>query len=237
MGRIHQLLATIKEASKQKGVSYVIKRGLYVWLYVIYYKIFCRGRSFAFRGKKYHYFYDIINNTWTNERSVEVAIVMEIVNKNRDKRILEIGNVLSNYYQVPHDVVDKYEKAPNVINQDVVDFKSDSKYDLIVSISTLEHVGWDEKPRDDGKIPKALENLRNLMKTQGGMMVVTLPLGYNPVLNRHLNDGTIRFQEQHFLLRTGKNSWREASWNEVKEAKFGTPYSGANGLVVGINSS
>ena len=86
-----------------------------------------------------------------NERSIEVPIVMEIVNQNKGKRILEIGNVLSNYYKVSHDIVDKYEKAPNVINQDVVDFKTNEKYDLIVSISTLEHVGWDEEPRDDKK--------------------------------------------------------------------------------------
>ena len=234
MARISQLITTIKEASRQKGIHYVIKRGLYIWLYVIYYKIFCKGRSFSFRGKKYHYFYDIINNTWINERSVEVSIVMETVNKNLGKRILEIGNVLSNYYDLPHEVVDKYEKAPNVINQDVVDFKSNEKYDLIISISTLEHVGWDEKPRDDEKIPKALENLRNLLKLDG-TMIVTLPFGYNQALNRHLNQGTIRFNEQYYLLRTGSNSWREASWDEVKETIFGNPYSGANGLIIGID--
>lgn len=234
MARISQLITTIKEASRQKGIHYVIKRGLYIWLYVIYYKIFCKGRSFSFRGKKYRYFYDIINNTWINERSVEVSIVMETVNKNLGKRILEIGNVLSNYYDLPHEVVDKYEKAPNVINQDVVDFKSNEKYDLIISISTLEHVGWDEKPRDDEKIPKALENLRNLLKLDG-TMIVTLPFGYNQALNRHLNQGTIRFNEQYYLLRTGNNSWREASWDEVKETIFGNPYSGANGLIIGID--
>ncbi len=159
---------------------------------------------------------------------------MEVINKNKGKRILEIGNVLSNYYDISHDIVDKYEKAPNVINKDVVDFKTNDKYDLIVSISTLEHVGWDEESRDDEKIPKALENLRNLLKLDG-TMIVTLPFGYNKALNRHLNLGTIRFNEQHYLLRTGSNSWREASWDEVKETIFGNPYSGANGLIIGID--
>ena len=161
-------------------------------------------------------------------------IIKEIIDQNKDKKILEIGNVLSNYYQIPHDIVDKYEKAPNVINQDVVDFKPNEKYELIVSISTLEHVGWDEKPRDDNKIPQALENLRNLLK-KGGMLIVTLPLGYNQALNKHLSDGTIQFQEQHYLMRIGSNSWQEASWDEVKDSKFGNPHSGANGLVVGFD--
>jgi cyclopropane fatty-acyl-phospholipid synthase-like methyltransferase len=52
-----------------------------------------------------------------------------------------------------------------VINEDVVNFKSKKKYDLIVSISTLEHVGWDEKPM---KIPRAIENLKTLITPQGG---------------------------------------------------------------------
>ena len=43
-----------------------------------------------------------------------------------------------------HDVLDKYEKGNNVINDDVVSFSTEVKYDLIVSVSTLEHVGWDE---------------------------------------------------------------------------------------------
>ena len=233
MGRIDQLSNVINQAIKDKGIFYVIKRASFIWIYFIYYKLFSK-KNFIFRGKLYRYFYDIINNTWMNERSVEISIVMKMVNENKGKRILEIGNVLSNYMNVSHDIIDKYEKASNVINQDVVDFKSDEKYDLIVSISTLEHVGWDEKPRDDKKIPKALENLRNFLKP-GGTMIVTLPFGYNKALNRHLNLGTIRFNEQHYLLRTGSNSWREASWDEVKETIFGNPYPGANGLIIGID--
>ena len=67
------------------------------------------------------------------------------------------------------------------------------------------------------------------------MLLVTLPLGYNDALNRHLKQGTVRFQEQHYLLRTGNDSWREASWDEVMETRFGNPFSGANGLVVGMD--
>jgi len=51
--------------------------------------------------------------------------------------------VLSHYFAVKHDIVDKYEIAPSVVNEDLVNFKPGKKYDLIVSISTLEHVGWD----------------------------------------------------------------------------------------------
>ena len=55
------------------------------------------------------------------------------------------------YYKFEHDIVDKYEKKKGIINQDIVDYKPDKKYDLIISISTLEHVGWDETPRENYK--------------------------------------------------------------------------------------
>ena len=69
-------------------------------------------------------------------------------NKNTSwKNIFEVGSVLSHYFPINHDVLDKYEKGHGVINQDVVDFKPHNKYDLIVSISTLEHVGFDDNTK------------------------------------------------------------------------------------------
>jgi hypothetical protein len=103
-----------------------------------------------------------------------------------------------------------------------------------LSISTLEHVGWDELTRDDEKIPKALKNLKSLLKSNG-TMIVTLPFGYNRALDKHLNQDTIRFDEQYYLLRTKNHSWQEASWDEIKQTKFDNPYSGANGITVGFN--
>ena len=88
---------------------------------------------------------------------------MEMVRKYKGKNILEVGNVLSH-----HDMLDKYEMAKGVTNADVVHSTSEKKYDLIISISTLEHVGWDEKPRDDTKILLAIENMRALISSHGG---------------------------------------------------------------------
>ena len=67
-------------------------------------------------------------------------------------KVLEVGNVLSWYGPVHHDVLDKYEVTSGVINQDVVDFVPRHQYNVIVAISTIEHVGWDETPRDPTKV-------------------------------------------------------------------------------------
>ena len=125
--------------------------------------------------------------TYTNERAVEIPVAMGLVDKYRGRRILEVGNVLSHYFSFPHVIVDKYEVGPGVTNEDIDEFATSQKFDLIISISTLEHVGWDETPRDRTKIIKALKNIRNLVNP-GGLVMVTLPVGQNPLLDK-LNSG------------------------------------------------
>lgn len=201
-----------------------------------YYAKIKSKESFVFQGRTYRYFYHRYNTTWKNERAVEIPIIWHIVIENyrRGKKILEVGNVLSHYFHIGHDVVDKYEKAKGVINEDVVNFSSSKKYDLIVSISTLEHVGWDEKPREPDKILRAIKHLKDLL-SPGGKIIVTLPLGYNPEIDNFLKDGRLRFDKQYYLKRITKdNKWIETSWDNVRDVKYGEPFPYANGLLIGI---
>ena len=152
------------------------------------------------------------NITWKNERAVEIPFGWEQVKSNQQKNILEVGNVLSWYFPIQHEVLDKYEIAEGVINEDIVDFNPSKKYDLIVSISTLEHVGWDETPREPQKILQAIRQLKHLL-VEGGKLVVTVPLGYNSALDDYLRDGSIQFTKQYFLKKGSKNP----EWNEIDE--------------------
>lgn len=192
------------------------------------------SKEFQFRGESHFYFHHPYNRTYENERAVEVPIVWRIVQEFQGKMILEVGNVLSHYFPVKHEVLDKYERAPGVLNQDVVDFKARGKYDLIVSISTLEHVGWDEEPREPEKILGAVAVLKEAL-AQGGKMVVTLPVGYNPEMDKMLADGRLSFTECYGLKRVSAvNEWVEVPWQEVLGLEYGKPYPYANGLVIGI---
>ncbi len=94
-------------------------------------------------------------------------------------------------------IVDKYEKAIGVINEDICNFKPSKKYDLIISISTLEHVGFDEKPRDPCKVLRAIENLKSLLAV-GGKLVAILPVGYNPYLDELIKSG--KFISMRFIV-------------------------------------
>jgi len=167
---------------------------------------------------------------------VEIPIIQEWLTQYRGRRILEVGNVLSHYFEVDHDVVDRYERGKNVINTDVTEFNTNKKYDLIISISTLEHIGWFwyEEPRNYGKVLVAIEKLRSML-AEGGKMVVTIPVGYNFKLDELIDRGEIEFTQMYCMKRISRdNRWVEVSWDEVKHMEYDTPYPGANGLVIGV---
>lgn len=191
------------------------------------------NKTFKFQGRTYTYFLHEYNTTWANERCVEIPIISSLVNTCPPEGVLEVGNVLSHYYPVSHDIVDKYERSPGVTNEDVVDFRPTKRYDLIVSISSLEHVGLDEAPREPGKIIRAIQTLRGAL-TQTGRIVVTLPIGYNTELDDLLRRGKITFAPLSCLKRISEsNDWKEVEWSDISYANYGMPFPFANGLVVG----
>ncbi len=230
----------VREVLRKRGLGYVLRRA---WIKVAGWPIrkaaclrrrwFWKGRAFTFRGRSIEYLYHMHNTTWRNERSVEVPIMWSWVRDVSPESVLEIGNVLSNYYPVRHDVLDKYERAPRVINEDVADFSTSKKYALIVSVSTLEHVGWDEDPKDPEKILRSIANLKRGL-APGGKILVTMPFGENPELDRHLREGRIRFREETCLRRASdQNDWVEASREEACSMAYDRKTPRANAIIVG----
>lgn len=188
-------------------------------------------RPFELGGERYeHRIHPFILD---NERTVEIALALRRVRQRPGARILEVGHVLSAYARFDHTVVDKYERGAGVINEDIVDYRPPQPFDLILCISTLEHIGWDETPRDEGKIPRALAAMAAML-APGGELLVTVPLGYNPILDRYLDEGTLPFTELRFMKRvSADNRWVEAAWAEVRGSKFGTPFACANAIAIG----
>jgi hypothetical protein len=103
----------------QKILSYACTRLKIIFGVLEYYynRIFMSRKTFTFNGKTYYYFVHKYNTTWKNERAVEVPIIWDIVREHYrwEKRVLEVGNVLSHYFRVFHGVLDKYEVAEGVI--------------------------------------------------------------------------------------------------------------------------
>jgi len=187
--------------------------------------------DFFFAGKPYSYFDHPSNSTRENERRVEIPIVLKRIEGRQDGRMLEVGNVLSQY--VGRDgwtTVDLREKEEGVVNADIVEW-SDDPFDFIVSVSTFEHIG-----RDEGGDPfRAIDALRHctddLLKP-GGRLIVTVPMGYNPVLDAWL---MYRWKgDCRYLQRVSRdNRWTEVDRPAVRTAKYGSPYPFGNAVIVG----
>lgn len=195
----------------------------------LYFNVLKSGKTFSYQGKRLHYFYHIFNETWSTERAVEIPIFLDLVKDYHGKKILEVGNVLNNYAPFDHDVLDKYEKSPGVINEDVTTFKSKTKYDLIISVSTMEHVGWDEAKKDPNKIILGIENLQSNL-AEGGQILISFPPGYNSSLDRSLTENRLSAERIVSLDRVSYEDWILSDFSKVIKKKYNNPFPRGNGL-------
>ncbi len=195
-----------------------------------------RERTVEFRGDKIPLIYASYNTTWVNERCVELAIARWFLKSVRPEDVLEVGNVLSHYFGYRHTVVDKYE--PESIQIDIVDFEPGRQYDLVLSISTIEHVSFDETdenaviPEDvERKIRAAIDRCLELL-APGGTFVITVPIGYNPILDEMIAADLLGSTRTAWYKRFPQRSWREVSKEEGMDCRYGSPYPYANCIMV-----
>jgi hypothetical protein len=164
-----------------------------------------------------------------------IPIVWDMIQmyRQQNKKVLEVGNMLSYVFKVDHDILDKYEIVEGVINEDAVDFNPPRQYDLIVSIFTLQVVGLDESPREPTKGFRAMQNLKRLL-APGGRMIVLHALGHNYEMDKLLKNGTMQFDKQFYLKRTSHYKWKETIWDDVKDSTYDYSIPTANGVVIGV---
>jgi len=188
----------------------------------VFYSRFRGGRSFGVKGKTLPYLARAeraYNSAWRNERAVEIPIFQDIIAGYEPSQMLEVGNVLSYYGSISHDVVDKYETSPGVQSVDIVDFEPGRTYDLIISISTLEHVGWDEDPKEPGKVQRAIDHLRRLLSPTG-RLVFSVPVGHNLELDAMFATAALPRTSLVCLKRSLGNTWQEAPWHAIANNRY-----------------
>ncbi|RSK52909.1 hypothetical protein [Bacillus canaveralius] len=218
--------------------------------------------SFFFKDKKFSYNKIPINNI--SERAIEVPIGLDFLEQNKTGRILEVGHVLSSYETaaniVQRDILDKFEVAANVLNLDLMDFHPENKYDAIISISTVEHIGQSTDPTGaygessqlkDHEAPlKAIVKIYNLLKVNG-KAIISVPFGclsdlgwliqfgdkYLQLLfTKYLlpeNDVTISFfkkSDMDLSLNNPRQIWEQCTKEELSYTRFNQPFPFANGI-------
>lgn len=195
--------------------------------------------GFEFNGRRHEYFFHSYNNifhSYISERSIEIPIIKYIIKQTKAENILEIGNVCQHYYDtfktVDRAIVDKYETAFDVINEDIVEFKDNTKFDLIYSISTFEHMDSDRGRNPDyasvekGKYSSvAFYNLAYVAEhllAESGKIVLTFPLGYGACEI----DQSVKKQEWELMnlsasfviyRRKGLSCWEQVPYDVVKD--------------------
>ena len=149
------------------------------------------------------------------------------------KQILEIGNVLNHYYSNSGRwvVLDKFEKAHDVINEDVVEYEPKDKLDLILSISTMEHVGFDDDTIDTSKVTEAIKHISTLLNPKG-IFIFSVPLGYNTDLDNKIFLNTFGLSKIVYLKRVGFRKWKESFLEDITKVRFNDTYPNANALAM-----
>jgi hypothetical protein len=166
----------------------------------LYYKLMVR-ETFMFMGREWKCYYHPYNRTPANERQVELPAVAELIlsKPGRLRRCLEVGHTLGHYESINRIVkqvstcwttVDKYERAAGVLNQDLFEHEPEELYDLIVSVSTVEHIGVDEAryaalygstrwAKNQPNPQCIVEKLQSMLASQGRLIITFTP-GFNP---------------------------------------------------------
>ena len=226
-------------------------------------------KTFDFKSKKLYYNRIQYNNP--SERAVEVPIGFDFLAANIEEsaRVLEVGNVLSCYENtlskeigiISREIVDKFEKGLGIDNQDLMELNPPDKYNLIVSISTVEHIGQEVDPtggygehtdsRDREAPLKAIVKIYDLLAVNGKALI-TVPFGT-------LTDGRwyIQFSGQYLALLYNKYGipkeavstsflklidrdpggpvnmlWEESQGLEVSNCEYSYPFITANAIAV-----
>ena len=217
----------------------VMKRGTDKMLVNVLYRYKKRqfkDRTFVLFNQQLPYFIHHYNATWRNERCIEIAAAKHFLRQWPNAEFLELGNVMSYYSTHSHYVVDKYEQSPGVHNIDFAQFEPPKLFDGFISVSTLEHIGWDDTPREAEKVRSCIDNIKSCIRSTEAVFV-SFPLGYNEYLDDLARKGELPFRKSASLVRVDDvQNWKEVELDQAlkPEYRYGHRFRCANACFFGL---
>lgn len=193
------------------------------------------------------------NNQWfVNERIIEEVFVHNQISLDPDgHRLLEFGCTRSNLalqlasvgYKVVGVDLRKYPFAhPNFTfhQQNITAFDDEEGFDIITSISTIEHVGLGAygEDRDTEELDATAQKLTDLLKP-GGRLIATVPFGqqYEDEFLRSLNYvdvmqlfGNLDLEEQRFYGRQDYKYWQPIDLRQARSISNAPEHRGPTGV-------
>lgn len=190
-----------------------------------------RKEFFFYRGIQLQYINDL--RMIDSERRVEIPIAMDFAKKYDPSEVLEVGCVLPHVGYGNHDVVDlginKGDLKFNIYDKDIASFQhpTGKKYSLVISISTIEHIGHDEPDYKPGKVLTAINNIRQNLVRKDGRFVATFGMGINDWLDVHHTEFGANCYYMHRICREN-NVWTMGAGSKL----YGWPFPRANTLAI-----
>lgn len=177
---------------KLKGNKVLLLRILFrhIFAFLIYHFVLKNKKDLIIGDNSARYFYGLYNCTPLNERCLEIGFAKQFINKS-DFPVLEIGNVMKRYITSNKLIsFDKYEIYPEVFNYDFINSFDEYKKLLppkfnLISISTFEHIGWDEN-LDHQVCLKVFKILDKLVELGLNSVLISVPIGWNPAFDYYL---------------------------------------------------
>lgn len=168
-------------------------------------------------------FWGPYNNPRINERNIELPIAFWFI-ENYNNDLVEIGEVTPFYRDPQHPVYDLSSQLEER-RKDLFDI--DLKGKNVLSISTVEHVGFG----DYGNAPEphmALEAIKYIKK-HTKKYLITYPVGYNT----ELDDDLMHTKHKYFLMqRDEHNKWTMCDHKHMDLFKYNSPYYAGNAICV-----
>ena len=185
---------------------------------------------------------------WSDERAIEIPWVL--ARYDGEARVLDIGTAFAEPMYVEGlaelgapELVTVDLAEPATVLADVRDLPfEDNRFDVILCVSTLEHVGRDNKvydvdaPREEHGDEAALRELRRVL-ARDGRLLVSVPTGVHddqgwqvqrePLAWIELFEHTGFTVYEDELYVRGDDGWRTASLAEANAATYGDHGAGA----------
>ena len=181
-------------------------------------------RTFRFNGRELPYFFHAYNCGWppyTSERTVELALADDWLDRQREARIVEIGAVTPYYWPGRvGEIVDPFDPHPRVTDRRSL-FDVDLRGTHVLSISTFEHIGTGDYASQES--PERVSEAFSKLLAEAAAFLVTVPTGYNSRVDELLFDAS-RWPADvtvSFLVRTADGSWEEPVSRDSARQPYG----------------
>jgi len=173
-------------------------------------------KTFRYRDRTYEYFEHPYNKAGQNSRAIEIPIAMAYL-EGAPQRVLEVGNVLKHYCpDLGHNVVDYQEKG--CLNVDVMRWRPRVPYDLVLSVSTVEHIGYKEFESMGDYTPREVVTHLMSFLNPGGTLFMSVPLGFNPAIDQALAEDALG--PAWFMCQGKANTWHACEKEEALACEY-----------------